>query len=61
VAAGIRGFAAVDVSIPGLTTRTRTEATEPRVEGNELVLSGLPFSGNVLVGGHRFLSSDLGE
>lgn len=48
--AGIRGVAAVGLSIPGLTI----PASEPRIEGNELVLTGLPFEGNVEVGGRDF-------
>jgi hypothetical protein len=52
--AGIRGVAAVGLSIPGLTIPA---SSGPRIEGNELILTGLPFEGNVKVGGRDFLTA----
>ncbi|KAF8503139.1 hypothetical protein JB92DRAFT_2971659 [Gautieria morchelliformis] len=54
VVAGIRGVAAVGLSIPGLTIPA---SSGPRIEGNELILTGLPFEGNVKVGGRGFLTT----
>jgi hypothetical protein len=51
VVAGIRGVAAVGVGVPGLTAPA---SSGPRVEGRELILTGLPFEGNVRVGGRKF-------
>ncbi|KIJ25592.1 hypothetical protein M422DRAFT_273456 [Sphaerobolus stellatus SS14] len=47
VKAGIQGVAAVGITVPGLTGTSR----QPRVEGGELILTGLPFEGDVNVGG----------
>jgi len=49
VVAGVRGIAAVGVTVPGLTS---SSSGNPRIEGSELILTGLPFEGNVNVGGH---------
>jgi len=49
VVAGVTGVAAVGITVPGLTS-----AGGPRIEGSELILTGLPFEGKVNVGGHNF-------